>query len=95
MITLYANGKEVYTSFDSSIVMRRVKNIITPNGTKYDGQWGLFHSGELCDWDRYPNDLAERNEMKLTEQTFDLKWEEIRGVSNQQIQSTYTDHIVR
>ena len=84
MITLYANGNEEYVSFDTFIVMRRCKNICTPNGNRFDGRWGLFHNGTLCDWDQYRNDLAERNELNLTNQTLDSIWEEIQNVANQQ-----------
>lgn len=75
MITLYANGNESYVSFDTLIVMRRCKNIRCPSGNKLDGRWGLFHSDALYDWDRYRSDLAERNGLKLTDQTLDSKWE--------------------
>lgn len=87
MIILYAQGADQYVSFDSFIVMRRCKNIQTPGGNKLDGRWGLFHNGTLCDWGQNRNDLAERNELKLTNQTLDSKWEEIQNVVNQQNQS--------
>jgi len=86
MITLYANDNESYVSHDAFIVMRRCKNIIL-NGVNIDRQWGLFYNGALCDRDTFRYDLAERNNLKLTNQTLESKQEEIQNVANQQNQS--------
>lgn len=83
MITLYANGDESYVAFDAFTTMRRCKNIRTPNGNSLDGRWGLFHNGNLIDWDQYRNDLAERHGLKLSNQTLDSKFEELSNVVNQ------------
>lgn len=76
MITLYAQGDDQYVSFDAFIVMRRCQNIHSLIGSTLDGRWGLFHNGTLYDWDIYRNDLDERNQLKLTDQTLKSKHDE-------------------
>lgn len=39
----------------------------TPNGNPMNNRWVLRENGALIDFDRYRNDIAERNNLRLQE----------------------------
>ena len=53
------------TSDGKLVEMRREWDTLTPNENKMNGRWVLRINGELTDFDRYRNDIAERNGFEL------------------------------
>lgn len=54
-----------YSLPDGSIIKREFDSL-TPNGNKFNGRWTLrAANGDLIDYDKYINDLAERNDIEL------------------------------
>lgn len=61
--TFHPLGTDTYTS-DGWLMRREYGN--TPNGNPVDGRWVLRNErGEWVDFDKYRNDLAERNNIVL------------------------------
>lgn len=52
--------------FESGHKLSREYDALTPNGNRLGGRWALRdQSGNLIDYDRYINDLAERCNIDL------------------------------
>jgi len=48
-----------------TIKLIRLTEGVTENGNPLKGKWGLFKNGELVDYDRYINDIAEHHNLTL------------------------------
>lgn len=61
----YLPSSNSYRSADGCVLARE-ENSLTPHGNPMGGRWVLRSSdGALVDFDRYRNDLAERNHLDL------------------------------
>lgn len=61
-ITLRESEPEVYSG--EEFKMKREYGL-TPNGNHMNGKWVLRKNGEIIDYDKYRNDVAERNNLIL------------------------------
>ena len=56
------------TCYEGKLFVMKRENGYTPNGNKLDGRWVLRNrKGEWIDFDKYRNELAERNGLQLGE----------------------------
>lgn len=61
----YARPIESYISAEG-VTVAREEGTLTPNGNPMNGRWALRdQNGNLVDFDRCRNDLAERNSLNL------------------------------
>lgn len=64
-VMTYEPASERYQSADGCTLARE-SDSLTPNGNPMNGRWAFRdQGGNLVDFDRYRNDLAERNDLKL------------------------------
>lgn len=58
-----------YTLPDGSTIKREFETL-TPNGNKLNGRWAYRNTkGDLVDFDKYINDLSERQNINLYSQS--------------------------
>lgn len=62
-VILRQSSEDNYVSM-CDLTMQREYGL-TPNGNSLGGQWVLRKEGEFVDFDRYRNDLAERNNITI------------------------------
>lgn len=61
----YSPATDSYQSA-AGLTLARETDTWTPNGNPMNGRWALRdHLGNLVDFGRYRNDLAERNDLRL------------------------------
>lgn len=65
IILRYDAKRDRYSS-PTGLMVARERDTLTPNGNPMAGRWALRNSaGDLVDFDKYRNDLAERNSLTL------------------------------
>lgn len=63
MITLVQQTEDKLYSGAGHTVQREYGQ--TPHGNPMNGRWVLRRDGEMIDFDKYFNDLTERNDLKI------------------------------